>query len=435
MRKSISKQATSIVSKVVLSGLLVTTVVGSTTTLASAAESSSTNQVEVKASNFKDIRPGYWAAESIEWASEIGLIKGFPDGTFKPNDVLTEEQFTTMLTRFFKELQDEVDTSANNDAKRWADQKYEGLAHFKVPLLGYDDKDFRKNPVNRGLIAQVFAYLQADTSDLEEAVTYLFDKGVTKGSNPKGETLVEKFGATDSLTRAHAVAFFKRISESGNVTVHTEVIADKVVVDKDPVAAAAELEMAKKEAMLKVDAIAIPDHKELQVKKQELIKEKKEIAKKMGVEISELSKAIGEAKRAGEFEKVNELLLKKKELVQDKKQQNKDFGKEMADKGKAIGEAKRAGNEKEAQKLIDEKKQIGQQKADQNKEYGKEMADKGKAIGEAKRAGNEEEAQKLIDEKKQMGQQKSDQNREYGQQQSEAGKAIGEAKRAQYGKK
>ncbi|MCG3086961.1 S-layer homology domain-containing protein [Sporosarcina cyprini] len=411
--------------------------------------------VTQKQTAFKDVAKGYWATDSIEWAASTGLIKGFPDGTFKPNDVLTEEQFTTMLTRFYEELGKEVESSTADS--KWANQKYEGLAHYKIPLLGYDDVNFRKNPVNRGLIAQVFAYLQNNSSDLEDAVTYLFDKGITNGSNPTGKTPVEKFGATDQLTRAHAVAFFKRIADSGKVSVNPEVVADKVEIEAAD--AIESLRLAKEEALLKVDPIAIPDKQELKAQKQQLIEKKKEVAKELGVKMGDIGKAIGEAKRAGDYDKVQQLILEKKAVIQDKKDQNKEFGKQISeleksknetngkadgtnkesgkqssDLGQSIGEAKRNGDYGKAQELIDAKKDLIQEKQQQNKEYGKQMSEIGQSIGEAKRNGDEAKAQELINTKKDLVQEKQQQNKEYGKQMSEYGKSIGEAKRAQYGK-
>ena len=37
--------------------------------------------------------------ESVLWAFFTGIVKGFPDGTFRPNDLLTREQAATMLLR------------------------------------------------------------------------------------------------------------------------------------------------------------------------------------------------------------------------------------------------------------------------------------------------------------------------------------------------
>jgi len=34
---------------------------------------------------YKDIPRGYWAAPAIEDAYEMGFMKGYPDGEFRPN--------------------------------------------------------------------------------------------------------------------------------------------------------------------------------------------------------------------------------------------------------------------------------------------------------------------------------------------------------------
>jgi hypothetical protein len=44
---------------------------------------------------------GHWAKASIEWAKEKGLIKGYPDGSFKPNNTLTRAEAWVMLERFY----------------------------------------------------------------------------------------------------------------------------------------------------------------------------------------------------------------------------------------------------------------------------------------------------------------------------------------------
>lgn len=47
---------------------------------------------------------GHWAEASIEWAREHGLIKGYPDGSFKPNSPLTRAEACAILERFYELL-------------------------------------------------------------------------------------------------------------------------------------------------------------------------------------------------------------------------------------------------------------------------------------------------------------------------------------------
>ena len=45
---------------------------------------------------------GIGAFEEIEQMYEIGLIKGYPDGSFKPNNNISREHVAVILTRAFE---------------------------------------------------------------------------------------------------------------------------------------------------------------------------------------------------------------------------------------------------------------------------------------------------------------------------------------------
>lgn len=47
---------------------------------------------------------GHWYTPSVEWAREKGLIKNYPDGSFKPNQPITRAEACVMLERFYHML-------------------------------------------------------------------------------------------------------------------------------------------------------------------------------------------------------------------------------------------------------------------------------------------------------------------------------------------
>ncbi|MBD2867905.1 S-layer homology domain-containing protein [Paenibacillus arenilitoris] len=51
---------------------------------------------------FSDIEK-HWARENIIKASESGLVDGFPDGTFRPDAVVSADQFVSMMLRAFSD--------------------------------------------------------------------------------------------------------------------------------------------------------------------------------------------------------------------------------------------------------------------------------------------------------------------------------------------
>ncbi len=48
---------------------------------------------------FNDVPTGYWAQTFIQELASRDIIKGFPDGGFRPNDLVTRAQFAAMLSK------------------------------------------------------------------------------------------------------------------------------------------------------------------------------------------------------------------------------------------------------------------------------------------------------------------------------------------------
>ena len=53
------------------------------------------------ATAFIDVAPNYWAKSYIEALASKGVIAGFPDGTFKPNEPVTRAQFAAIINKAF----------------------------------------------------------------------------------------------------------------------------------------------------------------------------------------------------------------------------------------------------------------------------------------------------------------------------------------------
>ena len=65
---------------------------------------------------FSDVEPGTWYSDAVEWASESGIVNGYPDGTFRPKDPLTREQMAAIFHRYAKWCGRRVDTEATLSA-------------------------------------------------------------------------------------------------------------------------------------------------------------------------------------------------------------------------------------------------------------------------------------------------------------------------------
>ena len=62
----------------------------------------STNQKINDVQNFKDVKDKDWFAEAVKWAQSQGLIKGYEDGTFKANNLVTRQELAIIIERFLK---------------------------------------------------------------------------------------------------------------------------------------------------------------------------------------------------------------------------------------------------------------------------------------------------------------------------------------------
>ena len=53
---------------------------------------------------FKDVSSatGSWYAGYVGWAAENGIVNGYPDRTFRPNDLLSREQMAALISRYIK---------------------------------------------------------------------------------------------------------------------------------------------------------------------------------------------------------------------------------------------------------------------------------------------------------------------------------------------
>lgn len=167
---------------------------------------------------FKDVQTSHYAYEAINWGKNKGLISGYGNGLFGPNDNVTESQFVKMVSSYLGLKDTSGNLKKNNgQGSHWSDTHYDAMAKHGVPLNGYFDNSIRNSPMKRGSVAQALAYLLGDETDLTESINFLLDTGITSGQNPqfKGKDLYKFFGTTNNLTRGQVITFLYRMDSKG----------------------------------------------------------------------------------------------------------------------------------------------------------------------------------------------------------------------------
>lgn len=101
----------------------------------------------VRLTSFADVPEGYWAKMPIENNATVGLVQGYPDGNFKPERPLTRAELATLLVRAKGiEVKDDRARQVFKDVKSdfWA-AKYIEIAQREGLVKGYPDRSFRPN--------------------------------------------------------------------------------------------------------------------------------------------------------------------------------------------------------------------------------------------------------------------------------------------------
>ena len=197
-------------------------------------------------SRFTDVDKSHWAYNSILELNNRGIISGYSDNSFKPNESVTRSQFASMLTKTLN-----LTTTSTNQTfedipvTNW---DYKAVEAAKIYLTGYKSGDGKmyfygnKSSVredmavalvkalnlsvvsNDSKLKSTFTDYDSISKNLRSYVYTAYVNNIMVGSNGK-------FNAQGSLTRAEAASLLLKIVErTEKVAVDDSNKIDKVVV-------------------------------------------------------------------------------------------------------------------------------------------------------------------------------------------------------------
>jgi hypothetical protein len=156
---------------------------------------------------FVDIS-SHWAKSVIEWGVQQGVAKGYPDGSFHPDQPVTEVEFMALLVRYFPNAASTSDQwSQSHVSNLWSDSVIEMAYHFQLPI-----SQSPTHAISRGEVAQIISGALGYHYDDNGAIALLYDLGLSHG---RTRETIAGYDAAGTLTRAEAVAFLKNMSEKG----------------------------------------------------------------------------------------------------------------------------------------------------------------------------------------------------------------------------
>ena len=126
-----------------------------------------TEQMEANKSypaSFSDVTSAHWAANYIGYMEQFGIVRGYSDGTFRPNAPITRAEFAAICCRF-EQLTDGAAAFTDVPASHWA-AKSIAYAATRGWVTGYADGTFKPgNNITRAEVAAVTCRLLERSAD------------------------------------------------------------------------------------------------------------------------------------------------------------------------------------------------------------------------------------------------------------------------------
>ncbi|NGZ76671.1 S8 family peptidase [Saccharibacillus alkalitolerans] len=158
---------------------------------------------------FADVPAKFWGRETVAWAFERGLAKGYADGQFKPNAKVSEAEFLAMLIRTFEP------GVKNSTSGTWSNTYYARAKQLGLPVQGSASKSARTQMLTRLQVAELIASADGKNYTGNAAIRYLLSSGIASGTS-KTQKTIASFNGNRTLTRAEALQFLKNLTEKGS---------------------------------------------------------------------------------------------------------------------------------------------------------------------------------------------------------------------------
>ncbi len=100
------------------------------------------NQGETDEQIFRDVQADAWYSVAVNYLGSIGILRGYEDGTFEPDEPITRAEFATVATRFSKTQSDNECPFNDVSDDYWA-SSYINTAYENGWIIGYEDGTFK----------------------------------------------------------------------------------------------------------------------------------------------------------------------------------------------------------------------------------------------------------------------------------------------------
>ncbi len=142
---------------------------------------------------FPDVSENHWASSQIDELSDKGVIVGYPDGTFKPDDNVTRAEFASMAIRALGQEHASVAQPVNFtdiDSEYWAYDSIQKALYFELISCSQEGDVFRPD----------------DTVTREESMTVAVNALTTEQiSEAKAKEVLSKYADAASIPQSFLI--------------------------------------------------------------------------------------------------------------------------------------------------------------------------------------------------------------------------------------
>ncbi|MBD2353282.1 S-layer homology domain-containing protein [Tolypothrix sp. FACHB-123] len=180
---------------------------------------------------FTDVSSNYWASQFIQQLSQRGVIAGFPDGSFRPEEPVTRAQFAAMVNKAFQKApQRQAINFTDVPSNYWATSAIQ-QAYTIGFLSGYPGNRFEPNqaiPRQQVLVSLANGLEYSPNSNVESTLQYFNDASniadyarspiaaATEKQIVVNYPNVKFLNPTSTATRAQVAAFIYQALVSSN---------------------------------------------------------------------------------------------------------------------------------------------------------------------------------------------------------------------------
>ena len=106
------------------------------------AENDMRQDYKVTEKPFIDTPLDLWSIRAIAYMKELGIMKGYEDGSFKPHQAITRAEFAQVIRRYIKEPKKNQTMFTDLKSDHWANEAITYAAN-EGWIKGYEDGTFR----------------------------------------------------------------------------------------------------------------------------------------------------------------------------------------------------------------------------------------------------------------------------------------------------